>query len=588
MEQLMPFTTQELSTHAWQLPDSVWSTDDYWAPEVLRQDITTQRLLISTQKVKDEALLPHLAMETPLQRYKVACCLAAGASMVQEVLQQAVHKNLCNFVETLERFKPNPNDMHFERCVDRVYSMSDCKERPSIQWIPIFFAAQTKRMAALLKKINADYMQREGRESGTVVHYLCTYPPQNPKQAVKLLDYYLKKGVRVEARDVEGQTPLHRIAVNAAGNPAEVLLPLACMLLARGASRDALDNKFRTCEDILREGGYAHGPASFTKRLLLKQLFPSLERLQNFEKERDHRKECVHCKDSKPLQKGLLTRLIGTATATPRVQELTNVQSLMPMPTSSKFSLPRTRELDCKQLEKQPAFPFWQHFFNSDPNTISDKTRVRIVREVTAAFLNWEQLRTLVAMAVLANNGKLPFQWQGSYFANFALLENDYNFLHFLLTHKIPFTCNPCWASSSAMINLLQEHVLLKSQDRYGNTPFHYIACYGTHMLSIRDVMQNYINAGVDPFAPNRMGITPLELFIEHSYSFENFCRYIETILGMLMHKDGSDLIKENLHTGKSPLQLAEQTHKLWQQTSTRLVLNRLQDRVALNARTRN
>ncbi len=254
-EVVQPLSLQDLARLKWPIRRYHEKFNDFWFPEELLRDPIAKRLAVSSQEVKMEALCKMCDLDTLEKRYKAACCLAAGAQEgLASVLANAVSQNLSNFVATLSYFEPDPNAKKMNARTERtVLKVGGMIQTSFSEHIPLFFKAESKEMANWLWMLGANYAIRGGKDGGTVLHWLCTCPPEDPQKATELLKFYLNRQIDPNAQDVLGYTALHCVALNYSWYSHEIAIPFAQLLLLAGADPLQKDNKGTTFKDLLLE-----------------------------------------------------------------------------------------------------------------------------------------------------------------------------------------------------------------------------------------------------------------------------------------------------------------------------------------------
>lgn len=266
----------------WHIPEDLDRESNCWKPEELENDPITQRLKSAPDAVRQHALmltshrLPIYEDSSSRDWYRVACCIAAGATgdddycydrgdavFSKEVLQRkvkdlilikAVRLNKVGFLSTLApyAFRANPNIL---------VCPGDYEDDPNV---PLFFMAKNTDMAHILFQLGAQYTLRGAPEELAVLHFALFDGD--------LSAYYLVNGADPCAENAEGYTPLHVLAMGSPdyeGNEIQ-LLTVALSFLLAGADPYKKNSAGESALELARDARDRHH--SYSSAVLVKLL----------------------------------------------------------------------------------------------------------------------------------------------------------------------------------------------------------------------------------------------------------------------------------------------------------------------------
>ena len=601
---------EEFVQHTWLESERSPTFTGYWPVWELEEDQTTKRLALSPQDVKDYALNRVYKQKQPLeaitmlQKYKIACCMAAGARRSVDLwLLKAEEQDDLPFAATLGQFGANPNRYIKKQYTNRFQEMNGEGphgighriEEVTLQ-LPLFFVAQSRKMAKWLDILNVDYTLRGDRDNGTVIHHLCTYMPhyvRTPQEALKLLIFYIKKGVDPFALDNARRTALHCVGENVALYDADFAIPLALRLYLVGIPKlqhNIPDYRRMTFLDYVSARRFDPELAGKVRYLLYAYMHHLVDDNEfisytvakelDCERVRDRLYEplkemSMHCECHKEERAKVEQPDFATA------REL--LKQCMPL-------VPREcPNMACDQLRADTCYAHWwrleevlahldglygrleERLEEGQEEEIKSVWQGMMNYELQQIFLDWHRIRALSALAVITNTPGFSNAERER-----ALLEDDVQLVQHGLRHGRTVE-NKFAARSITMARLLHTYQPVTELDYGGNTPFHYLAQHGA--LCEKGLAAFYKELAIVPHAPNKEGITPLDILAQNSYRFYGEEEKLIALL-QAMDVDKDAILRENPTTKMSPLDIAHRVHGLWQLRCTELFLQVMQAKI--------
>ncbi|MGE0010209.1 MAG: hypothetical protein AB7F19_06765 [Candidatus Babeliales bacterium] len=555
----------------------------YWFKAELLEHPAIQRLEQLDQVVKDAALGVVGDLSTRGKKYLAACAMAAGANHEQTCgklvswLSEAIERDDINFVATMAPFKPNPNRR--EMCYKESFAQVPLFATPRVftaeriahhMEIPLFFKVQSPQMALWLWTLNADYTQRGGIDDGTVLHHLCSFPPERHSDAAALCAFYLKKGADPHAVDAVGRLPLHCIARRVNNLNIEQLLPCMLLMLRAGADTGRKDNHGMSFEDYMQRSLYN----SISSRI-------QINVLNAYQESRDKNK-CGRAEYYTSYESDLLKAeepaCYCECLETEQTSESKDLDFLRScIVKAAEKPLEKRVNFNCRELQQHPALSHWRPLLLSGKNLeeLLPDMRVEIWQAVVASLLDYNVGRTLAAFfAIILRDD--AFLALGD--AN-IVMEDDYDVTSFMFQHVKPKPdefCTCLSARTLPMAKLLKRYgYYTQFVDAQENTPFHYFARHGK--LVEPGLIDFYVKENVDPCAKNSEDQTAADLLVEYSYRFDGHEEKLAAFLTMLkLHGAVSKRAHEK--TGKTLLEAAQEAHSVWELPCTALVVTMLQE----------
>ena len=182
--------------------------------------------------------------------------------------------------------------------------------------------------------------------------------------------------------------------------------------------------------------------------------------------------------------------------------------------------------LKCSELQNDPAYAgSWKRVLQNVEQLSEDQGR-RLAKKWKALLNDWHTFR--IVATIFNNPDTKLFQ--------FALLQDDYDLVSYMLQHRMDLIGNSfCARSVPALLQLLQQYGMLSLRDEQGNTPLHHIAKHGR--LAQANVIDFYLKNGVDPLAKNGKGLTALDLLVQHSYRFDGYESKLQKFIDNIIKK---------------------------------------------------
>ncbi|MGE0009597.1 MAG: hypothetical protein AB7F19_03565 [Candidatus Babeliales bacterium] len=547
MEGAKPFTPEEFAQHHWPMPANACTFTGYWTAWELEQDSTAQRLRVSPFEVRDAAAQQIVALDTLEKQYKAACCASLLSDYrLVDVLKSAADKNLHRFVATVAPYKPNVN--HLAGCWRTEKTDSTlCQTRTAV---PLFFLAQTKKMAKWFWILGANYKELEHSEGGTVLHHICAQPSNAPQETLKLMKFYIARGVPVDAVDTKGRTPLHRVALNRAGNTENYLLPVTLFLIKHGALLNLKDAAGSTCRDYLEAHKFQPDAGDLACRIVLAHL-DALAAKPPSKQYPPCNYQDMHCIDHQDVE--LIEREITPA----------DMKSCLPLVPEE------CDDMSCKALYIDPRYARARKLL--DYKRGNAKPCVEVVeiinQEIARILSEWRLARIWLALNVALRYGDLFDSTDFNRMITHAFLENDCAFIELLLRHKYKFEIESLFIRSEAMFQLLKKYRALpyESMDTF---------VFGVqHATRLPQGAVEYFAGSrcLDEARQRLERLKRLELLTQNSYRFESKLNELIWVAKTIWGHEGVSVYEKNPETGKSIADLARATHKLWNLPVTKM-----------------